>query len=139
MGRDRHRGRRLVRHGARVVAVDRSAAMLALAQKRVAGRAQGRTQCGRMAGRDASAMLAAEHDGPTMFARIGTMRVLQRHETKPAATPRRQRAPKLTGSCDETDPCLSEDDAGQAARKTFSRLGGAADNPRALPSSQNMD
>ena len=37
-------------------------------------------------------LLVAEHDGPTMFARIGVMRALHRHQAKPAAAPRRKRA-----------------------------------------------
>ena len=35
-------------------------------------------------------LLVAEHDGPTMMARIGVMRALHRHKPKPA--PRRKRA-----------------------------------------------
>ena len=35
-------------------------------------------------------LLVAENDGPTMFARIGMMRALHRHE--PKAAPRRKRA-----------------------------------------------
>ncbi|HEX7566257.1 MAG TPA: hypothetical protein VF396_23850 [Bradyrhizobium sp.] len=37
-------------------------------------------------------MLVAEHDGPTMLARIGMMRALHRHKPKTAAAPRRKRA-----------------------------------------------
>jgi hypothetical protein len=37
-------------------------------------------------------MLVAEHDGPTMFARIGMMRALHRHKPKAAPAPRRNRA-----------------------------------------------
>lgn len=37
-------------------------------------------------------LLVAEHDGPTMFARIGVMRALRRHQPKAAAAPRRKRA-----------------------------------------------
>jgi hypothetical protein len=37
-------------------------------------------------------MLVAEQDGPTMFARIGVMRALNRHEPKAAPAPRRKRA-----------------------------------------------
>jgi hypothetical protein len=37
-------------------------------------------------------LLVAEHDGPTMFARIGMMRALLRHEPKPVAAPRCKRA-----------------------------------------------
>ena len=37
-------------------------------------------------------LLVAEHDGPTMFARIGMMKALQRHEPKEAPAPRRKRA-----------------------------------------------
>jgi hypothetical protein len=37
-------------------------------------------------------LLVAEHDGPTMFARIGMMRALRRHEAKPSPAPRRKRA-----------------------------------------------
>jgi hypothetical protein len=37
-------------------------------------------------------LLVAEHDGPTMFARIGMMRALHRHQPKPASAPRRKRA-----------------------------------------------
>jgi hypothetical protein len=36
-------------------------------------------------------LLVAEHDGPTMFARIGVMRALHRHQAKAAAAPRRKR------------------------------------------------
>lgn len=38
-------------------------------------------------------LLVAEHGGPTMFARIGMMRALNRHH-KPVATPRKERAKK---------------------------------------------
>jgi hypothetical protein len=38
-------------------------------------------------------LLVAEHDGPTMFARIGVMRALQRHEeAAPATRPKRAKA-----------------------------------------------
>ena len=37
-------------------------------------------------------MLVAEQDGPTMFARIGVIRALHRHETKAAPAPRRKHA-----------------------------------------------
>ena len=37
-------------------------------------------------------MLVAEHDGPTMFARIGVMRALHRHRPRVASAPRRKRA-----------------------------------------------
>jgi hypothetical protein len=37
-------------------------------------------------------LLVAEHDGPTMFARIGGMRALQRHQPKTAPAPCRKRA-----------------------------------------------
>ena len=37
-------------------------------------------------------LLVAEHDGPTMFARIGMMRALHRHKPKAASAPRRKRA-----------------------------------------------
>ena len=37
-------------------------------------------------------LLVAEHDGPTMFARIGVMRALHRHKPKPAPAPHRKRA-----------------------------------------------
>jgi hypothetical protein len=37
-------------------------------------------------------LLVAEHDGPTMFARIGMMRALRRHEARPSPAPRRKRA-----------------------------------------------
>ena len=37
-------------------------------------------------------LLVAEHDGPTMFARIGVMRALQRHQPKAAPAPRRKTA-----------------------------------------------
>ena len=37
-------------------------------------------------------MLVAEHDGPTMFARIGMMRALHRHKPKAVSAPRRKRA-----------------------------------------------
>jgi hypothetical protein len=37
-------------------------------------------------------LLVAEHDGPTMFARLGVMRALHRHKPKAASTPRRIRA-----------------------------------------------
>ena len=36
-------------------------------------------------------LLVAEHDGPTMVARIGVMRALHRHKSKPAPAPRRKR------------------------------------------------
>ena len=37
-------------------------------------------------------MLVAEHDGPTMFARICVMRALHRHRPRAASAPRRKRA-----------------------------------------------
>ena len=37
-------------------------------------------------------MLVAEHDGPTMLARIGMMRALHRHKPKAARAARRKRA-----------------------------------------------
>jgi hypothetical protein len=37
-------------------------------------------------------LLVAEHDGPTMFARIGVMQALHRHQAKAAAAPLRKRA-----------------------------------------------
>ena len=37
-------------------------------------------------------MLVAEHDGPTMFARIGMMRALHRHKPNTVSAPRRKRA-----------------------------------------------
>jgi hypothetical protein len=37
-------------------------------------------------------LLVAEHDGPTMFARIGMMRALNRHRPKATPVPRRKRA-----------------------------------------------
>jgi hypothetical protein len=37
-------------------------------------------------------ILVAEHDGPTMFARIGVMRALRRHQPKAVAAPRQKRA-----------------------------------------------
>ena len=37
-------------------------------------------------------LLAAEHDGPTMFARIGMMQALHRHRPKAAPAVRRKRA-----------------------------------------------
>ena len=37
-------------------------------------------------------MLVVEQNGPTMFARIGVMRALHRHEPKAAPAPRRKRA-----------------------------------------------
>ena len=37
-------------------------------------------------------LLVADHDGPTMFARIGMMLALRRHKPKPASAPRRKRA-----------------------------------------------
>jgi hypothetical protein len=37
-------------------------------------------------------ILVAEQDGPAMFARIGVMRALHRHEPKAAPAPRRKRA-----------------------------------------------
>jgi hypothetical protein len=37
-------------------------------------------------------LLVAEHDGPTMFARIGVMRALHRHKPKPAPASRRKPA-----------------------------------------------
>jgi hypothetical protein len=36
-------------------------------------------------------LLVAEHDGPMMFARIGMMRALHRHQAKAAPAPRRKR------------------------------------------------
>jgi hypothetical protein len=39
-------------------------------------------------------LLIAEHDGPTMFARIGVMRALHRHKPKARPAPRRK-APKV--------------------------------------------
>ena len=45
-------------------------------------------------------LLVAEHGGPTMFARIGVMRALHRHEPKAAPVPRRKSV-KLTGSFDK--------------------------------------
>jgi hypothetical protein len=39
-------------------------------------------------------ILVAEQDGPAMFARIGVMRALHRHEPKAAPAPRRKR-PKV--------------------------------------------
>ena len=37
-------------------------------------------------------LLVAEHDGPTMFSRIGLMRALRMHEPNVASAPRRKRA-----------------------------------------------
>jgi hypothetical protein len=37
-------------------------------------------------------LLVAEHDGPTMFARIGMMRALNRSKAAPKDEPRRERA-----------------------------------------------
>ena len=37
-------------------------------------------------------LLVAEHDGPTMMARIGVMRALNRHKPKAVSKPRRKRA-----------------------------------------------
>ena len=37
-------------------------------------------------------LLVAEHDGPTMFARIGVMQALHRHKPKAVPAPRRKRA-----------------------------------------------
>jgi hypothetical protein len=37
-------------------------------------------------------LLVAEHDGPTMFARIGVMRALHRRRPEAAPGPRRKRA-----------------------------------------------
>jgi hypothetical protein len=37
-------------------------------------------------------LLVAEHDGPTMFARIGMMRALNGHRPKAVSVPRRKRA-----------------------------------------------
>lgn len=37
-------------------------------------------------------LLVAEHDGPEMFARIGIMRALRRHQSKAAAPSRPKRA-----------------------------------------------
>ena len=37
-------------------------------------------------------MLVAEHDGPTMLARIGVMRALHRHQPKAASASRQKRA-----------------------------------------------
>ena len=36
-------------------------------------------------------MMVAEHDGPTMFARIGVMRALHRHKPKATPSPHRKR------------------------------------------------
>jgi hypothetical protein len=36
-----------------------------------------------MAGGDGSVLLVAEHDGPSMFARIAMMRALHRHRPEP--------------------------------------------------------
>jgi hypothetical protein len=43
-------------------------------------------------------ILVAEHDGPTMFARIRMMRALHRHRPK-AAPPRAGSAPRLRLTC----------------------------------------
>jgi hypothetical protein len=37
-------------------------------------------------------LLVAEHDGPTMFARIAVMQAVNRHKPKSAPEPRRKRA-----------------------------------------------
>jgi hypothetical protein len=37
-------------------------------------------------------LLVAEHDGPTMFARIGAMQALNRHKLKATSAPRRKPA-----------------------------------------------
>jgi hypothetical protein len=37
-------------------------------------------------------LLVAEHDGPTMFARIGVSRALHRHKPRPTTAPRQKRA-----------------------------------------------
>lgn len=37
-------------------------------------------------------MLVAEHDGPTMLARIGVMRALHRHKPKAVSASRQKRA-----------------------------------------------
>jgi hypothetical protein len=37
-------------------------------------------------------LLVAEHDEPTMLARIGMMKALHRHQPRPALAPRRKRA-----------------------------------------------
>jgi hypothetical protein len=41
---------------------------------------------------EALLLVAAEHDGPTMFARIAIMRALHRERQKAAPAPRRKRA-----------------------------------------------
>ena len=41
---------------------------------------------------EALLLIAAEHDGPTMFARIAIMRALHRERQKAAPAPRRKRA-----------------------------------------------
>jgi hypothetical protein len=40
-------------------------------------------------------LLVAEHDGPTMFARIGMMQALHRHQAKPAPASLRKRGPMV--------------------------------------------
>jgi hypothetical protein len=40
-------------------------------------------------------LLVAEHDGPTMFARIGVMRALQRHQPKNGPAPHRKNRQNL--------------------------------------------
>jgi hypothetical protein len=50
-------------------------------------------RCGvRAAPRFSKRLLVAEHDGPTMFARIAMMQTLRQHQPKAASAPRRKRA-----------------------------------------------
>jgi hypothetical protein len=43
----------------------------------------------------AALLLVAEHNGPTMMARIGVMRALNRHKPKAVSVPRRKRTKAL--------------------------------------------
>jgi hypothetical protein len=47
-----------------------------------------------MAGGDGVLLLVAEHDGPTMFARIGMMRALHAGQPEAPPEPKRKRAKK---------------------------------------------
>lgn len=47
-------------------------------------------------------LLVAEHDGPTMFARIGMMLALHRHRPKDAPAPRSERAKIPNPNCDSS-------------------------------------
>ena len=57
-------------------------------------------------------LLVAEHDGPTMLARIGMMRALHRHKPKAAPAPRRKRT-KAYPRRKESSESFSRLEAGQ--------------------------